>query len=395
MSDMAAFKAANPGCCFEDFVRWHSPGDWLGGDNGGGAGAGAPGRLSQRMAAAGGAWRRLWAAARAAPAARQRPLMDARAAGERALHYLETLPPAALLDQLVAVAVSEAAALLGACGGARLAPAARALGTFRAAAAAALRRGGGGLAHALGAGAGALAWDDGSGGEGGFTDEGLELLLAEFHYAEQVVVAAESLRRRLPGQPALCARALAALVDGAPPPLAAEQPQQQPQRQHRQSRPHAAAAGGSGARRASRQRERPGPLTGVAFMPVAELSAPERAAVAGWLARAASSAGSSSGGGGEDDEPAAGLGEPAYREWVLLCGAASSGTSGGAPGRSRRAHSGGGGAAAAAVPATGAGAAAAGAAGAAAAPLPPSRMYAQEADGEMRLAFALVSQPGL
>ena len=27
-SDMAAFKAANPGCCIEDFVRWHSPKDW-------------------------------------------------------------------------------------------------------------------------------------------------------------------------------------------------------------------------------------------------------------------------------------------------------------------------------------------------------------------------------
>lgn len=25
LSDMAAFKAANPGCCMEDFIRWHSP----------------------------------------------------------------------------------------------------------------------------------------------------------------------------------------------------------------------------------------------------------------------------------------------------------------------------------------------------------------------------------
>jgi len=28
-SDMQAFKAANPGACFEDFVRWHSPRDWV------------------------------------------------------------------------------------------------------------------------------------------------------------------------------------------------------------------------------------------------------------------------------------------------------------------------------------------------------------------------------
>jgi hypothetical protein len=27
-SDMAAFKAANPGAIIEDFVRWHSPKDW-------------------------------------------------------------------------------------------------------------------------------------------------------------------------------------------------------------------------------------------------------------------------------------------------------------------------------------------------------------------------------
>ncbi|KAJ4844395.1 hypothetical protein Tsubulata_002359 [Turnera subulata] len=28
LSDMQAFKAANPGCILEDFVRWHSPPDW-------------------------------------------------------------------------------------------------------------------------------------------------------------------------------------------------------------------------------------------------------------------------------------------------------------------------------------------------------------------------------
>ena len=28
-SDMSAFKAANPGAVLEDFVRWHSPREWL------------------------------------------------------------------------------------------------------------------------------------------------------------------------------------------------------------------------------------------------------------------------------------------------------------------------------------------------------------------------------
>lgn len=42
-SDMAAFKAANPGACFEDLVRWLSPRDWTAGSTEGGA-------LSLRMA---------------------------------------------------------------------------------------------------------------------------------------------------------------------------------------------------------------------------------------------------------------------------------------------------------------------------------------------------------
>jgi Rab3 GTPase-activating protein catalytic subunit len=29
LSDMEAFKAANPGCCMGDFVRWYSPRDWV------------------------------------------------------------------------------------------------------------------------------------------------------------------------------------------------------------------------------------------------------------------------------------------------------------------------------------------------------------------------------
>lgn len=33
LSDMEAFKAANPGCCLGDFVRWYSPRDWITGDD--------------------------------------------------------------------------------------------------------------------------------------------------------------------------------------------------------------------------------------------------------------------------------------------------------------------------------------------------------------------------
>ncbi|GJT66296.1 Rab3 GTPase-activating protein catalytic subunit [Tanacetum coccineum] len=29
LSDMKVFKGANPGCILVDFVRWHSPADWM------------------------------------------------------------------------------------------------------------------------------------------------------------------------------------------------------------------------------------------------------------------------------------------------------------------------------------------------------------------------------
>lgn len=29
LSDMEAFKAANPGCILADFIRWYSPRDWI------------------------------------------------------------------------------------------------------------------------------------------------------------------------------------------------------------------------------------------------------------------------------------------------------------------------------------------------------------------------------
>lgn len=31
-ADMSAFKVANPGCIFEDFIRWYSPRDWTSGE---------------------------------------------------------------------------------------------------------------------------------------------------------------------------------------------------------------------------------------------------------------------------------------------------------------------------------------------------------------------------
>ncbi|KAL8505542.1 hypothetical protein ACS0TY_016691 [Phlomoides rotata] len=57
LSDMQAFKAANPGCILEDFVRWHSPPDWtedgtssdLDDTSEGGDSSSIKGQLSRRM----------------------------------------------------------------------------------------------------------------------------------------------------------------------------------------------------------------------------------------------------------------------------------------------------------------------------------------------------------
>lgn len=98
ISDMQAFKAANPRGELADFVRWYSPSDWVGGRIGG--------HLSERMNTPGNTWRDLWAEAKPCPAAEQRPLFDRTAETAKALHYLETLRPAELLEQLITVALS-------------------------------------------------------------------------------------------------------------------------------------------------------------------------------------------------------------------------------------------------------------------------------------------------
>jgi hypothetical protein len=355
------------------------------------------------------------------------------------LHYLETLAPAPLFDQLVAVAVSEAAALLGACQAASLPAVARVVSHFREAAAAALRRGGGGVAHALTSadGDGLLAGDyEGQGV--GFSDMELELLLAEFQYLEQVVVTAESLLRRLPDQTELCARAMACLIDGAPPVDVSSSggggggvtggggAASSRLRSASGARRRGAAAGSSGGGGGGGGGAAGGgggsssiALAGVAFMPVAEAGPSERAAIAGWLAQAAGTArhggagglyrsgslaedagrgaaATAAGGPGPDGGAARrelDIGDPAYREWVILCSPPAGLPSGGGAsllrGRSGAGRRGGGGAMVAGAAAAGGGA------GGAAVAQPPSRMYVQEADAEMRLAFALVSQPGV
>lgn len=86
---MSAFKAANPDAVFEDFIRWHSPGDWEH-DIGSESSKSLVehdwpphGRLSQRMSEQGNMWRKIWNDAPALPASEQNPLLDPNREGEK------------------------------------------------------------------------------------------------------------------------------------------------------------------------------------------------------------------------------------------------------------------------------------------------------------------------
>lgn len=112
-SDMSAFKAANPDAVFEDFIRWHSPSDWendesdirfQNGKNEKYSDWPPHGKLSQRMSEQNNSWRRIWNDSPALPASEQKPLFDPIREGEKTLHYLETLRPHQLLEQMVVTA---------------------------------------------------------------------------------------------------------------------------------------------------------------------------------------------------------------------------------------------------------------------------------------------------
>ncbi|KAG1368319.1 rab3 GTPase-activating protein catalytic subunit-like [Cocos nucifera] len=99
--------AANPGCILEDFIRWHSPPDWMEmvsddqvNDSVDGEGSSRQGQLSGRMQKEGNLWRELWETAKALPAVKQTPLFDEDLAVESILTTLEDIPPSELFEQL-------------------------------------------------------------------------------------------------------------------------------------------------------------------------------------------------------------------------------------------------------------------------------------------------------
>ncbi|KAF8669544.1 hypothetical protein HU200_051348 [Digitaria exilis] len=111
LSDMQAFKAANPGCVLEDFVRWHSPPDWsedcAANSTTVGEGSSRRGRLSDRMQTKeGNLWKELWEAAKPIPAVEQTPIHDEDLAVESIFDALEVIEPSKLFQQLLAVILS-------------------------------------------------------------------------------------------------------------------------------------------------------------------------------------------------------------------------------------------------------------------------------------------------
>ncbi|GMI63762.1 hypothetical protein like AT5G55060 [Hibiscus trionum] len=101
LSDMQAFKAANPGCVLEDFVRWHSPPDWIEDEaEPSNEVTSRRGQLSSRMQKEGNLWRELWETSKPVPAIKQTPLYYEDLQVEGILNFFENIPVTDLFQQL-------------------------------------------------------------------------------------------------------------------------------------------------------------------------------------------------------------------------------------------------------------------------------------------------------
>ncbi|XP_013395929.1 rab3 GTPase-activating protein catalytic subunit-like [Lingula anatina] len=102
LSDMEAFKAANPGCILEDFVRWYSPRDYIEEEDADQDSQGEKkGQLSQRMQIPGNMWVEVWHNAKPVPVRRQKRLFDDTKEAEKVLHFLASLKPGQLALHLM------------------------------------------------------------------------------------------------------------------------------------------------------------------------------------------------------------------------------------------------------------------------------------------------------
>ncbi|XP_062600840.1 rab3 GTPase-activating protein catalytic subunit-like [Saccostrea cucullata] len=103
VSDMESFKAANPGCTIEDFVRWYSPRDWIEDEES--TTENPKGHLSTRMQIPGNIWTEAWQSAKPVPARRQKRLFDDTKEAEKVLHFLSAMKPSDVVVHLLPVLV--------------------------------------------------------------------------------------------------------------------------------------------------------------------------------------------------------------------------------------------------------------------------------------------------
>ncbi|KAF2076832.1 hypothetical protein CYY_001860 [Polysphondylium violaceum] len=158
LSDMQSFKFHNPGSVFEDFIRWHSPADWVtksndieivkqklqeeqqkenetnNSDNNDDddddistndeiqtndeskgrerkRGYGRDGCLSLRMSRQTTVWRKTWEKAKPIPISKQTPLFNYNEQAEKALSYLENISSDDLLHQMLSVTLTSIATI--------------------------------------------------------------------------------------------------------------------------------------------------------------------------------------------------------------------------------------------------------------------------------------------
>jgi hypothetical protein len=109
---MEAFRAANPGCVFADFVRWHSPKDWRAEDSPGDNTSQVRGRLSKRFEGTNNLWWQMWGRARAVPVHQQVALFKPEVEAEQVLNYLEHIEPAQLFAQLSHISLANCVGVL-------------------------------------------------------------------------------------------------------------------------------------------------------------------------------------------------------------------------------------------------------------------------------------------
>ncbi|KAG0030955.1 Rab3 GTPase-activating protein catalytic subunit [Podila clonocystis] len=81
MQSTQLISAANPGCVLGDFIRWHSPKDWVEDKC----------QMSARMADAGNYWQELWANSKRIPVSRQTPLFNHNQEAAKVLFFLDGL----------------------------------------------------------------------------------------------------------------------------------------------------------------------------------------------------------------------------------------------------------------------------------------------------------------